>query len=63
MTIAVVPPAPSFILELSPQDLLRIARPVSEALNGSIIDLVETLKGPALAVEPPGNGLSLSDGY
>ena len=63
MTIAVVPPAPPFIRELSPQDLLRIARPVSEALNGSIIDLVETLEGPALAIKPPGNGLPMSDGY
>jgi hypothetical protein len=63
MTIAVVPPAPPFIRELPPQDLLRIARPISEALNGSIIDLVETLEGPALAIKPPGNGLPVSDGY
>jgi iron-sulfur cluster assembly protein len=45
------------------EDLLRIARPLSEALNGSAIDLVETLEGPDLAIKPPGNGLSLSDGF
>ena len=35
------------------EDLLRIARPLSEALNGSAIDLVETLEGPTLAIKPP----------
>ena len=45
------------------EDLLRIARPLSEALNGSAIDLVETLKGPALAIKPPDNRLPMSDGY
>jgi iron-sulfur cluster assembly protein len=45
------------------EDLLRIARPLSEALNGSAIDLVETLKGPALAIKPPDNRLPVSDGY
>jgi iron-sulfur cluster assembly protein len=45
------------------EDLLRIARPLSEALNGSAIDLVEILEGPALAIKPPDNGLPVSDGY
>jgi iron-sulfur cluster assembly protein len=45
------------------EDLLRIARSLSEALNGSAIDLVETLKGPALAIKPPDNRLPVSDGY
>jgi iron-sulfur cluster assembly protein len=45
------------------EDLLRIVRPLSEALNGSAIDLVETLEGPALAIKPPDNGLPVSDGY
>ena len=44
------------------EDLLRIARPVSEALNGSTIDLVETLEGPALGIKPPDEGLPLTDG-
>ncbi len=44
------------------EDLLRIARPVSEALNGSTIDLVETLEGPALGIKPPDKGLPLTDG-
>ncbi len=44
------------------EDLVRIARPVSEALNGSTIDLVETLEGPALSLTPPDDGLPLTDG-
>ena len=44
------------------EDLVRIARPVSEALNGSTIDLVETLEGPALSLKPPGGELPLTDG-
>jgi hypothetical protein len=35
------------------EDLLHIARPVSEELNGSEIDLVETLEGPTLGIKPP----------
>ena len=45
------------------EDLLRIACPLSEALNGSAIDLVETLEGPDLAIKSPDNGLPMSDGY
>lgn len=44
------------------EDLLCIARPVSEALNGSTIDLVETLEGPALGIKPPEDDLPLTDG-
>ena len=44
------------------EDLLRIARPVSEALNGSTIALVETLEGPTLGIKPPDKGLPLTDG-
>jgi hypothetical protein len=42
---------------------LRIARSVSEELNGSTIDLVETLEGPALGIKsaPPRGGTPLSD--
>jgi hypothetical protein len=42
---------------------LRIARSVSEELNGSTIDLVETLEGPALGIKPvpPRGGTHLSD--
>ena len=42
--------------------MLRISRPVSEALNVSTIDLVETLEGPALGIKPPDEGLPLTDG-
>jgi iron-sulfur cluster assembly protein len=44
------------------EDLLCIARPVSEIFNGSTIDLVETLEGPALGIKPPDEGLPLTDG-
>jgi len=40
------------IIEHGGKDLLRIARSVSEELNGSTIDLVETLEGPALGIKP-----------
>ena len=44
------------------EDLLCIARPVSEVFNGSTIDLVETLEGPALGIKPPDDGIPLTDG-
>jgi iron-sulfur cluster assembly protein len=44
------------------EDLLCIARSVSEIFNGSTIDLVETLEGPALGIKPPDEGLPLTDG-
>lgn len=43
------------------EDLLRITRPISEALNGSTIELVETLEGPALSLNPPGEALPMTD--
>lgn len=50
------------IVQHEGEDLLRIARPISEALNGSTIDLVETLEGPALGIKPPEENLPLTDG-
>ena len=44
------------------EDLLCIARPVSEVFNGSTIDLVETLEGPALGIKPPDDGMPLTNG-
>ena len=41
------------VVERDGEELLRIARPVSEELNGSEIDLVETREGPALGIKPP----------
>ena len=51
------------IIEHGGKDLLRIARSVSEELNGSTIDLVETLEGPALGIKPapPRGGTHSSD--
>ncbi len=51
------------VVERDGEDLLRIARPVSEELNGSEIDLMETLEGQALGIEsPPADPGPLSDG-
>lgn len=44
------------------QELLRIAHPVSESLDGSTIDLVETLEGPGLGIKPPAEEPPLTDG-
>ena len=44
------------------EDLLCIARPVSEVFNGSTIDLIETLEGPALGIKPPDEGIPPTDG-
>jgi hypothetical protein len=52
------------IVEHRGEDLLRIARHVSEELNGSTVDRVETLDGPAVGLKSPplpGN-LPLTDG-
>ena len=41
------------IVEHGGEELLRIARRVSEELNGGTVDLVETLEGPAVGLKPP----------
>ena len=41
------------IVEHRGKYLLRIARHVSEELNGSSVDRVETLDGPAVGLKPP----------
>ena len=41
------------IVEHEGQPLLRIARHVSEELNGGTMDRVETLEGPAVGMRPP----------
>ena len=41
------------IIEHRGKDLLRIARHVSEELNGSSVERVETLDGPAVGLKPP----------
>jgi hypothetical protein len=41
------------IVEQRGKDLLRIARHVSEELNDSTVDRVETLDGPAVGLKPP----------
>ena len=44
------------------EDLLRMARSISEALNGSTKELVETLEGPALGLKPPDEELPMTGG-
>ncbi|CAN5612083.1 hypothetical protein BH24ACT20_BH24ACT20_14410 [soil metagenome] len=41
------------IVEHAGDDLLYIAAPVSEALDGSTLDRVETPEGPGIGIAPP----------
>lgn len=41
------------IVEHSGEEILYIAAPVSEALDGSTIDRVETPEGPGIGIAPP----------
>ncbi len=50
------------VVEHEGEILLRIARPLSEELNGSSIDLVDTLEGPTVGIKPPPTPESLPDG-
>lgn len=43
------------VIEHEGESLLHIAAPVSEALDGSVMDLVETPEGPGLGITPPGS--------
>ncbi len=43
------------VIEHDGDSLLHIAAPVSEALDGSVMDLVETPEGPSLGITPPGS--------
>jgi hypothetical protein len=46
------------VVEHSGEDLLYIAAPVSEALDGSTLDRVETPEGPGIGIAPPGEQTS-----
>lgn len=50
------------VVEHEGEILLRIARPLSEELNGSSIDLVDTLEGPTVGIKPPPTPGPLPDG-
>ncbi len=41
------------VVEHAGEDLLYIAAPVSEALDGSTLDRVETPEGPGIGIAPP----------
>ncbi len=41
------------VIEHDGEDLLYIAAPVSEALDGSTLDRVETPEGPGIGIAPP----------
>lgn len=43
------------VVEHEGEDLLHIAAPVSQALDGSTLDLVETPEGPSIGITPPGS--------
>lgn len=42
------------VVEHGGESLLHIAAPVSEALDGSTLDLVETPEGPSIGITTPG---------
>lgn len=48
------PRAEDQVVEHGGESLLHIAAPVSEALDGSILDLVDTPEGPSIGITPPG---------
>lgn len=48
------PQAGDQVVEHEGESLLHIAAPVSEALDGSTLDLVETPEGPGLGLTQPG---------
>lgn len=51
------------VVEHEEREMLRIAWPVSEDLNGSTLHLVQTSEGQALVLEPPADGSQpISDG-
>lgn len=41
------------VIEHAGESLLHIAAPVSEALDGSILDAVDTPEGPGIGLTPP----------
>jgi iron-sulfur cluster assembly protein len=43
------------VVEHGGDTLLHIAAPVSDALDGSILDVVETPEGPGIGIKPPEN--------
>jgi len=49
------------VVEHEGEDLLRIGAPVSETLDGSVLNLVETLEGTSIGLIPPEDG-PLTDG-
>ena len=55
------PRADDQVVEHEERDLLRIAWPVSEALNGSTLHLVQTPEGQGLGIDPPKSEPSLPD--
>ena len=46
------------VVEHAGQSLLHIAAPVSEALDGATINVVDTPEGPAIGIAPPESGPS-----
>ena len=50
------------VVEHEERDLLRIAWPVSEALNGSTLHLVQTPQGRGLGIDPPKTEPPVPDG-
>ena len=47
------PQADDQVVEHGGESLLHIAAPVSDALSGSTLDVVETPEGPGIGIKPP----------
>lgn len=50
------------VVEHEGESLLHIAGPISQALDGSTINLVETPEGPGIGITPPEGGQTVPNG-
>jgi len=54
--VAGAPEADDQIVEDGGQEILRIAAPISNELDGHSLDRIETAEGPRLTIRSPANG-------
>jgi iron-sulfur cluster assembly protein len=50
------------VVEHEGESLLHIAGPVSQALDGSTLNMVETPEGPGIGITPPEEGPAVPNG-
>lgn len=49
------------VVEYEGESLLHIARPVSDALDGSVLNVVDTPEGPGIGITTPDSGPSMDN--